>query len=275
MTLQSLKNRATTPEGRQQTREDCRILFQLVKNDLKSRYSGSAFGIVWAYIQPLVTILVFWYVYQVGFRNAPVNNVEFILWFIAAFIPWTYYSDGTVTAANVMYEYSYLVKKMRFRVWQLPIIKVFSSLRIHLFFLIFMFGMYMLYGHTPRPAWINTFYYTFYISVILVGNAFLLSSLTVFIKDAGQLVNVIMQIGFWLTPIFWSESTMSPNVLKVLKLNPMYYATTGYRHAMIDGLWFWQRPWTETLYYWGAACVILLIGAAVYRHLREHFTDLL
>jgi len=275
MTLQSLKYRTMTPEGRRQTRDDFRIFFQLVENDLKSRYSGSAFGVVWAYIQPLVTILVFWYVYQVGFRNPPVSNVEFILWFIAAYIPWTFYSDGTVTAANVMYEYSYLVKKMRFKVWQLPIIKVFSSLRIHLFFLIFLFGMYMLYGHTPRWAWLNTFYYTFYISVILVGNSFLLSSLTVFIKDAGQLVNVIMQIGFWLTPIFWSDTTMNPGVLRVLKLNPMYYATTGYRQAMIDNQWFWQRTWTQTLYYWGAACVILLAGIAVYRHLREHFTDLL
>ena len=88
MTLQSLKYRITTPEGRKQTRDDFRIFFQLVDNDLKSRYSGSAFGIVWAYIQPLITILVFWYVYQVGFRNAPVGNVEFILWFIAAFINW-------------------------------------------------------------------------------------------------------------------------------------------------------------------------------------------
>jgi len=130
MTLQSLKYRTMTPEGRRQTRDDFRIFFQLVENDLKSRYSGSAFGVVWAYIQPLVTILVFWYVYQVGFRNPPVSNVEFILWFIAAYIPWTFYSDGTVTAANVMYEYSYLVKKMRFKVWQLPIIKVFSSLRM-------------------------------------------------------------------------------------------------------------------------------------------------
>ena len=264
-----------TPEGRLQTQDDLQIFFHLVENDLKSRYSGSAFGIVWAYIQPLVTILVFWYVYQTGFRNAPVSDVEFILWFITAFIPWTFFSDGTVTASNVMYEYSYLVKKMKFRIWQLPVIKVFSSLRIHLFFLVFLIGMYMLYGHTPQATWVNTVYYTFYISVILIGNAFLLSSLTVFIKDAGQLVNVIMQIGFWLTPIFWSDTSMNPRVLKVLKLNPMYYATTGYRYSLIDNLWFWQRPWTQTLYYWAAALVIVLAGTTVYRHLREHFTDLL
>lgn len=275
MTLQSLKHRVTTPEGRRQTKDDFRIFFQLVDNDLKSRYSGSAFGIVWAYIQPLVTILVFWYVYQVGFRNAPVGNVEFILWFIAAFIPWTYFSDGTITAANVMYEYSYLVKKMRFKVWQLPFIKVFSSLRIHLFFVLFLVGMFLLYGHSPEWTWLGTLYYTFYISVLLVGNAFLTSSLTVFVKDAGQLINIIMQIGFWLTPIFWSETTMSPNVLRILKLNPMFYATTGYRDSMINHTWFWQRSPLQTAYYWLAAATVLVIGTMTYRHLREHFTDLL
>ena len=275
MTLQSLKYRTLTPEGRKQTKEDFRIFFQLVDNDLKSRYSGSAFGIVWAYIQPLVTILVFWYVYQVGFRNAPVGDVEFILWFIAAFIPWTFFSDGTVTSANVMYEYSYLVKKMRFKVWQLPFIKVFSSLRIHMFFVVFLTGMYLLYGHAPDWTWLNTLYYSLYICVLLVGNAFLTSSLTVFIKDAGQLINIIMQIGFWLTPIFWSDATMNPTVLKILKLNPMFYATTGYRNALIDHIWFWQRSPLQTVYYWIAAIVILTIGTMVYRHLREHFTDLL
>ena len=64
-------------------RENVKLITKLVKNDLKSRYSGSAFGTVWAYLQPMVTILVFWYVFQIGFKNPPVDNVEYILWFIA------------------------------------------------------------------------------------------------------------------------------------------------------------------------------------------------
>ena len=108
------------------TRDYCRLLRKLVGNDLKSRYSGSAFGIVWAFIQPLVTVLVFWYVFQLGFRNPPIDNVEYILWFIAGYIPWSFFSDGMQSATNVLYEYSYLVKKMKFKVWMLPLIKVFS-----------------------------------------------------------------------------------------------------------------------------------------------------
>ena len=56
------------------------LLLRLSKNDLKSKYAGSFFGIIWSFIQPLVTIAVFYIVFQVGFRNPPVNNIEFVLW---------------------------------------------------------------------------------------------------------------------------------------------------------------------------------------------------
>lgn len=275
MTLQGLKYRFCTNEGRKQTLEEGRVFSQLVSNDLRSRYSGSALGIVWAYIQPLVTILVFWFVYQIGFRNPPVDQVEFILWFMAGFIPWTFFSDGINSAANVMYEYSYLVKKMKFRVYELPFIKLFSSLKIHLFFLVFMAGMYMLYGHGPYAAWLGVLYYTGCICCLLTGLSFLVSSLTVFMKDMAPLVNVILQIGFWLTPIFWSDATMSPTVLTVLKCNPLYYVITGTRNALISGTWFWNMPLKLTLYFWGSTLVVNILGITVYRHLRQHFTDLL
>ena len=86
-------------------KENLVLLHNLVRNDLKSRYSGSAFGILWAFVQPLVTILVFWFVFQLGFRNSPVEDVEYILWLIAGYIPWTFFNDSVMASSNVMYEY--------------------------------------------------------------------------------------------------------------------------------------------------------------------------
>ncbi len=256
-------------------KDDLVLLNKLVGNDLKSRYSGSAFGIIWAYIQPLVTILVFWYVFQLGFKNPPVENIEYILWFIAGYIPWIFFNDGVLSSSNVMYEYSYLVKKMKFKVWMLPIIKVLSSLYIHLFFIVFIVGMYFLYGYSFRPEWLSVFYYSSGVAVLLTGMAFLLSSLAVFFKDMTQLVNVILQIGFWLTPIFWSDTSMNAGILRFLKLNPLYYIINGYRDALIGGKGFWEGSLHLTIYFWGVAGVIFLAGTAVYRMLRMHFADLL
>ena len=252
-----------------------RLFESLVENDLKSRYSGSAFGVIWAFVQPLVTVLVFWYVFQLGFKNPPVDNVAFILWFIAGFIPWTFFNDGVISTTNVMYEYSYLVKKMKFKIWQLPIIKVLSSLYIHIFFMVFIVGMYLLYGYSPNIAWLSIIYYSFCIVVLLLGISFFVSSFAVFIKDCQQMVTVILQIGFWLTPIFWSDSSMNQGILKVLKANPLYYILTGYRDALINNVGFWEQPLSMTLYYWIVTAVVFLIGVMVYKKLKRHFSDLL
>jgi ABC-type polysaccharide/polyol phosphate export permease len=242
---------------------------------MKSRYSGSAFGPVWAYVQPLVTILVFWFVFQLGFKNPPVENVEYILWFIAADIPWVYFNDGLMSSSNVFYEYSYLVKKMKFQVWLLPIVKVLSSLCIHSFFLVFIIGMYFLYGYSFQLAWISILYYSFCITVLLVGLAYLVSAISVFLKDNTQIINIVLQLGFWMTPIFWSETSMNESILAILQKNPLYYVVTGYRDALINGIGFWRRPVSDTLYFWCVTLVILALGVYVYTKLRDHFADLL
>lgn len=254
---------------------DIKVLVKLVGNDLKARYSGSAFGIVWAYIQPLVTILVFWYVFQIGFRNPPIANVEYILWFVAGFIPWTYFNDGVLSSTNVFYEYSYLVKKMKFQVWQLPIIKVLSSFCIHVFFMIFILGIYIAYGHRPQISWVSMVYYSFGITVLLTGISYVVSSLAVFFKDWGQLVNVIMQILFWLTPIFWDISSMTPQAVARMKYNPLYYVIVGYRDALINNIGFWQQNIWLTAYFWCTCVMIMMAGVIIYQKLKHHFSDLL
>jgi ABC-type polysaccharide/polyol phosphate export permease len=242
---------------------------------MKSRYSGSAFGAIWAYVQPLVTIMVFWFVFQLGFKNSPVENVEYILWFIAADIPWVYFNDGLLSTSNVFYEYSYLVKKMKFQVWLLPIVKVLSSLCIHSFFIVFIIGMYLLYGYSFQLAWISVLYYSFCITILLIGLAYLVSALSVFLKDNTQIINIVLQLGFWMTPIFWSETSMNENILVILQKNPLYYIVTGYRDALINGIGFWKQPITSTLYFWCVTLVILALGVRVYVKLRDHFADLL
>lgn len=71
-----------------------KLIYSLSLDDFKVKYAGSYFGIVWAFIKPIVTILVFWFVFQVGFRNAPVSNVPYILWLIPAVIPWFFFVEA-------------------------------------------------------------------------------------------------------------------------------------------------------------------------------------
>ena len=98
----------------------------------------------------------------------------------------------------------------------------------------------------------------------------------VFFKDLGQIVNIILQVGIWVTPIMWNidSAQFSPTVIKILKFNPMFYIVQGYRDSFINQKWFWEYP-TMTLYYWIFAMVVLLLGIRVFRKLRTHFADVL
>ena len=59
------------------------MLLSLAKNDFKAKYAGSALGAVWAFISPVITILIYWFVFQVAFRSAPVGNVPYVLWIVS------------------------------------------------------------------------------------------------------------------------------------------------------------------------------------------------
>ena len=71
-----------------------RLLIDLAKNDFKSRYMGNYLGILWAFVQPTAMIIIFWFVFQVGFKSMPVDNFPFILWLMAGMIPWFFFAES-------------------------------------------------------------------------------------------------------------------------------------------------------------------------------------
>lgn len=250
------------------------ILKTLILNDLKSRYAGSFLGMIWAFVQPVLTIAVFWYVFELGFKNPPVENIQYILWFIPAYIPWMYFSDVAVNAVACIREYSYLVKKMKFKVSILPIIKVCSSFLIHFCFIVFMIVVFLCYHRKPMFMQLQVLYYCFALCIFLIGLAWLISAISVFIKDFAQIINVVLQLGFFMIPIFWNPSAMGETVLMVLKFNPLYYIVQGYRESMIDGISFLAHP-ELTIYFWLVTLIVFVIGAKLFDKVHVHFADLL
>lgn len=248
------------------------LIFNLAKNDFKAKYASSFLGIVWAFVQPLITVLVFWFVFQMGFKSAPINDVPYILWFIPAYVPWIYFSDILNSSASCMLEYNYLVKKVRFDVEILPVIKIVSAIFVHMFFIAFIFAIYAFYKVPFSFFNMQAFYYTFALTVLGFGLSMFISSISVLFKDFVQVINIILQIGFWAIPIFWNPDTMEPWVLSILKFNPMYYIVSGYRDCFIYRIPFWEHP-IYSLYFWGVTIVVLIVGLTLFIRLRPHFAD--
>jgi lipopolysaccharide transport system permease protein/teichoic acid transport system permease protein len=250
------------------------MILQLTARDFKVRYLGSYLGLLWAFIQPAVTILIFWFVFEVGFKSAPVSDIPFVLWLITGIIPWFFIADTLSSATNSIVENSFLVKKVVFRVSMLPIVKLLAALIIHLFFVLVIFAFFIAYGIRPTLYSLQVFYYGFAMIVLLLGFSWLTSALIIFLKDVGQIVAMFLQFGFWLTPIFWAINIVPQEYHFYLKLNPVYYIIQGYRDSFIDNIWFWEHP-LYSAYYWGVAATVFVVGAVVFNRLRPHFADVL
>lgn len=250
------------------------LLWNLTKKDLKQRYLGSYLGILWAFIQPTITVFIFWFVFQVGFKSMPVDNFPFILWLVCGMFPWFFFSEAWVSATEAISSNVFLVKKVVFRVDLLPVVQILSALIINLFFTMMLFIMFLVYGYMPNIYNLQVIYYLFALVCLTFGLSLITSTLIIFLKDVGQLVNMVVQFGFWGTPIFWSFKMIPEQYQWILNFNPMYYIIEGYRNSFIYHEWFWNLGYMN-YYFWFVTISIIFIGIFIFKKLRPHFADVL
>lgn len=250
------------------------LILNLAKNDFKTKFAGSYLGIVWAFIQPIVTVLVYWFVFQVGFRSGEVGTVPFVLYLIAGIVPWFYFQDALSSGTGALIEYSYLVKKVVFKISILPMVKLISALFIHGFFVLFAVILFSCYGYFPDWYELQIFYYTFSMFVLVLGICYATSAVVIFFRDLTQIIAILLQVGVWMIPIMWNLNMIPAAYHWIFKLNPMYYVVSGYRDAFYQKVWFWQHP-EMTVYFWAVALVLFGLGTAVFKRLKVHFADVL
>lgn len=256
-----------------------RLILKLSKNDFKTRYAGSYLGIVWAFIQPIVTVVVYWFVFEKGLKVGKTMTKEglevpFVLWLTAGLVPWFFFSEALNNGTNALVEYKYLVQKVVFNISVLPVIKILSALYVHVFFVVFTVVLFSCYGYFPDLYMLQIIYYSFCMFVLVLALCYFTSAVVVFFKDLTQIINIILQVGMWATPIMWQLGIVGPAWQFVFKLNPVYYIVNGYREALIDKVWFFEH-WGLTVYFWAAVAVLFAFGSLVFKRLRVHFADVL
>ncbi|MEE3419705.1 MAG: ABC transporter permease [Lachnospiraceae bacterium] len=262
--------------------ESRHLIFQLAKNDFRTRYAGSVLGITWAFVQPVITVLVYWFVFGHLGSGAVVASTgvtyPFVLWLICGLVPWFFFQDVLASGTGALQEYSYLVKKVVFKVSILPVVKEISALFVHLFFIGVMFILYICAGKFPDLYWLQVFYYSFALFIYGLGVSYITCSIVPFFRDLSQIISIIIQVQVWMTPIMWNMDQFGPRMpgwaVTVLKFNPMYYIVCGYRDAMMNKVWFWQR-FDLTCYFWIITAVFFGIGVYFFKKLKVHFADVL
>lgn len=250
------------------------MIFNLAKNDFKTKYVGSLLGTLWAFIRPVITVLVYWFVFQVGLHSDDVNGYPFVLWLMTGLVPWFYFSEALAGGTSSLLEYQFLVKKIVFNVATIPLVKVISALFPHVFFTGVTLIIYCCFGNLPHIYMIQLLYYMLCMVVFMLALVYFTSSVVLFFKDTIQIIGVVLEIGIWMTPIMWQLSWIPEQFRMIFKLNPMYYIVFGYRDSVISRVWFWEHP-VLTIYFWVITLILFVFGARVFNKLKIHFADVL
>lgn len=258
--------------------ENRKLIWKLAKNDFKQRYAGSYMGKVWAMAQPVVTVVMYWLVFEKIFGNKSelvAGNLEvpYVLYLTAGLVPWFFFSEGLNNGTMALLEYNYLVKKVVFKISILPIIKVIGAVFIHLFFLGVLVLLSIAYGYYPTMYTLQLLYYSFCTFALVLAISYMTCAVVVFFRDLQQIIGIALQIGMWATPIMWNIDKAG-KYRWLFELNPVTYIVNGYRSAIFDKQWFFEKTYS-TLYFWGITIVLFWLGSALFKRLKVHFADVL
>lgn len=257
-----------------------RLIWKLSKNDFKTRYAGSYLGIIWAFVQPVITILVYWLVFEKGFSAKAEMfksgvEVPFVVYLTSGLVPWFFFSEAVSQSTNALLEYNYLVKKVVFKISVLPLIKIIAACFIHVFFVAVLLAIYFIYGYGFTPYLFQLVYYSFCMFILVLALSYTFCSVVIFFRDLSQIVAIALQIGMWATPIMWSITRIEGTVFEtIFKLNPLYYVVNGYRQSLFGHAWFFEE-WQLTIYFWVVTILLFAFGTVVFKRLKPHFADVL
>ena len=228
-----------------------RLIWKLAKNDFKKRYAGSYLGMIWAFVQPVVTVVMYWIVFDRVFNTrsqlvAGGIEVPYVLYLTAGLVPWFYFSESLSNGTTALLEYNYLVKKVVFKISILPIIKIIAATFIHIFF----------------------------VFMLVLAISYVTCAVVVFFRDLQQIIGIVLQIGMWATPILWDISVLTDQMKPFFKLNPMVYIVNGYRSAIYEQEWFFEHFYSST-YFWIFTVTLFCVGSLIFKRLKVHFADVL
>ena len=265
------------PKELYQSRE---LIWKLAKNDFKKRYAGSYLGFLWALVQPVVTVLMYYIVFDKVFQTrsqmvASGVEVPYVLYLTAGLVPWFFFSEAITNGTNALLEYSYLVKKVVFNISVLPIIKLIAATFIHLFFVGVLLIVAACYGYFPTIYTIQVLYYSFCLFMLVLAMSYCTCAIVVFFRDLSQIINIALQVGMWATPILWDIGMIKDeNILVLVKLNPLVYIVHGYRNAIYGGEWFFEHFYSST-YFWIFTVTLFCVSSLIFKRLKVHFADVL
>ncbi|HEY0333720.1 MAG TPA: ABC transporter permease [Stenotrophomonas sp.] len=251
------------------------FILSSIKNDLRVRFIRSKLGATWMVIHPLMQVLIFATILsEVLSAKLPGvdNKYAYALYLMAGTLCWTMFAETLTKSLTLFIDSGNLLKKMAFPRICLPLIAGGTMLVNNVLLLLAIFAVFAVMGHYPsaQALWLPILMLLTLTFAMSIG--LLLGVLNVFMRDIGQVVPVILQAMFWLTPVVYNITILPEHVQHLFKLNPMYPLVTSYQNVLL-----YNKPplWNELGVMFVTTVIVGLIALVVFRRASPEMVDAL
>lgn len=254
----------------------CKLLPPLLIRDIKERYAGSTFGILWTILQPLLFILLFWLVFSKIIRiriPSDTGDIPFIAFLLSGLLPWFALQEGVTRGVSSIVEKGYIIKKVLYPYELFPLSAVLSSFIHHgIGFFVFLLVFFLYKGS------ILFFQIPLIIALLLcqllltVGVSLLLSALAVYLRDILHIIAVAFQAVFYLTTILYPITAVPEELKPIICLNPFTMLIESYHNVILFGKY---PEMSHILYLLIFTSVVFISGYYIFRKLKRGFVDVL
>jgi lipopolysaccharide transport system permease protein len=249
------------------------LIQTLVARDLKARYRGSVLGFFWSFINPLLLLLIYSFVFSTVMYGVRSPDVEpYALFMFCGILPWTWFSASILEASNVLISGGNLIKKVLFPAEVLPIVTVLANM-VHFFLGLPILVAFLVYYQRPLDA-LELMWFPVIVFVqlfLLLGLSLLVSALTVHFRDLKDILGNLMTLWFFSTPIIYPMSQAPERYRWLLNLNPMTHLAISYQEVLFyigpHGHWKWLMALLL------GSVGVFVAGYFVFDRLRDSFAE--
>ncbi len=241
------------------------LISQIVSRDFKTKYKRSFLGILWSFLNPLLTSTVIYFVFSNLFRY---DLEHYPVYLISGIIIFNFFSECCGMCLTSIVENAPLITKVYVPKYIYPLTRTLSSGINLLIALIPVFIIAVINGVYPAKGWILIIFPLLFLMIFCLGFGLILSAAMVFFRDTQFLWGVVSMIWMYLTPIFYPIDILPDNMLTLLKFNPLYYYVDFIRICVIDGV----SP--EPITYVKCALIsvaFLILGSVVFKKAQDKF----
>ena len=249
------------------------LIQSLVARELKARYRGSVLGFLWSFVNPLLLLLVYTFVFTVVIRREDTEALyPFSLFMFCGILPWTWFSSSLLESSGVLISGGNLIKKVLFPAEILPIVTVISNL-VHFLLGLSILAIFLVYYQRPLHL-VELAWFPVAVAVQLIltlGCALLLSALTVHFRDVRDILGHLVTFWFFATPIIYPYFQMEAWQMRILNFNPFTHLAITYQEILYFNGPVGHGKWLLAV---GAASVVFfLFGYFVFDRLRDTFAE--